>query len=110
MAGTAIAPKTKKTAHIPMIVGIGSSAGGLEAIRELVSNLPRDNGCAYVIVQHMSPQHKSLMKSLIASETTVDVLDLEDGMTPLGDKIYVTPPRKDVIVKNGKLCFAKRAE
>ncbi|WP_366941530.1 chemotaxis protein CheB [uncultured Litoreibacter sp.] len=47
-------PKAKKKAKPPLVVGIGSSAGGLEALRELATSLPTDNGCAYVIVQHMS--------------------------------------------------------
>lgn len=85
------------------IIGIGSSAGGLEAIRELATNLPTDNGCAYIIVQHMSPQHKSLMTNLIASETQLDVKDIADGMVPEPDVIYVTPPRADVIIKKGVL-------
>ncbi len=85
------------------IIGIGSSAGGLEAIRELATNLPTDIGCAYVIVQHMSPQHKSLMTNLIASETELDVIDIADGMLPEPNVIYVTPPRADVIIKKGKL-------
>ena len=86
-----------------VVVGIGSSAGGLEAIRELATSLPANNGCSYVIVQHMSPQHKSLMTSLIASETTLEVCDITDGMVPEPDVIYVTPPRADVVMKNGEL-------
>ncbi len=96
-------PKAKKKAKPPLVVGIGSSAGGLEALRELATSLPTDNGCAYVIVQHMSPQHKSLMTSLIASETDLLVVDIEDKMVPKPDVIYVTPPRADVVMEDGRL-------
>ncbi|MEM7472021.1 MAG: CheR family methyltransferase [Pseudomonadota bacterium] len=99
--------KKKKDApakvELPVIVGIGSSAGGLEAIRELAASLPLDNGCAYVIVQHMSPQHKSLLTSLIATETGLQVVDIVDDTVPEPDVIYVTPPRADVIMSEGKL-------
>ncbi|MEM9432466.1 MAG: chemotaxis protein CheB [Pseudomonadota bacterium] len=95
--------KDKKT----FMVGIGSSAGGLEAIRELVTNLPKDNDCVYVIVQHMSPQHKSLMATLIGNETELEVLDIQDGIVPEPNVIYVTPPRADVIFDQGKLCLVE---
>jgi len=88
---------------LPVIVGVGSSAGGLEAIRELATHLPLENGCAYVIVQHMSPQHKSMMTSLIASETDLEVVDITDKMLPEPNVIYVTPPRADVVLRDGLL-------
>lgn len=88
---------------LPVIVGVGSSAGGLEAIRELATHLPLDNGCAYVIVQHMSPQHKSMMAGLIASETDLAVVDITDKMVPEPNVIYVTPPKADVVIKDGML-------
>ncbi|MEM9583574.1 MAG: chemotaxis protein CheB [Pseudomonadota bacterium] len=103
-------PKDKGAAALPLVVGIGSSAGGLEAIRELASSLPMNNGCAYVIVQHMSPQHKSLMTSLIASETKLRVQDITDETVPERDVIYVTPPRADVIMENGKLRLVAPSE
>ncbi|NNK77451.1 MAG: PAS domain S-box protein, partial [Litoreibacter sp.] len=87
----------------PIIIGIGSSAGGLEALRALASRLPSNIGCAYVVVQHMSPQHKSLMTSLIDRETALSVVDVEDGVAPQPDTIYVTPPRHDVMFRAGRL-------
>ncbi|MGA9254530.1 MAG: chemotaxis protein CheB, partial [Roseobacter sp.] len=61
------------------IIGIGSSAGGLEAIRELVATLPTALNVAYVVVQHMSPHHKSLMTELVARQTSLKVEDVKDG-------------------------------
>lgn len=85
------------------IIGIGSSAGGLEAIRELVATLPTDLQVAYVVVQHMSPHHKSLMTELVARQTTLMVRDVIDGSVPESNIIYVTPPKTDVVYKDGKL-------
>ena len=85
------------------IVCIGASAGGLEAIRELVKNLPREISASYVVAQHMSPDHKSLMTTLIARETALKVVDVEDQTVPLPNIIYVTPPNNDVVIREGKL-------
>lgn len=87
------------------IIGIGSSAGGLEAIRELVATLPTDLNVAYVVVQHMSPHHKSLMTELVARQTALSVRDVTDGLAPEPNVIYVTPPKTDVLFEDGKLCL-----
>ncbi|MEO1600519.1 MAG: chemotaxis protein CheB [Pseudomonadota bacterium] len=85
------------------LVGIGASAGGLEAIRELVKNLPQDIAATYVVLQHMSPQHKSLLTTLIDRETFLPVEDVKDGIVPKPNAIYVTPPNNDVIYRDGAL-------
>ncbi|WP_300055384.1 chemotaxis protein CheB [uncultured Roseobacter sp.] len=85
------------------IIGIGSSAGGLEAIRELVATLPTDLQVAYVVVQHMSPHHKSLMTELVARQTSLVVRDVIHGSVPEPNVIYVTPPKTDVVYEDGKL-------
>lgn len=85
------------------IIGIGSSAGGLEAIRELVATLPVNLDVSYVVVQHMSPHHKSLMTELVARQTELLVQDVEDGTVPKPSVVYITPPKTDVIFKDGKL-------
>ncbi|MEM9576233.1 MAG: chemotaxis protein CheB [Pseudomonadota bacterium] len=93
---------TDKTKDIT-IIGIGSSAGGLEAIRELVATLPTAVEVAYVVVQHMSPHHKSLMTELVARQTSLKVRDVADGTEPEPNIIYVTPPNTDIIYDDGKL-------
>lgn len=85
------------------LIGIGSSAGGLEAIRQLVSALPNDLPVSYVVVQHMSPHHKSLMTSLVARETNLEVRDVTDDIIPEANVIYITPPNHDIILKEGAL-------
>ena len=85
------------------IIGIGSSAGGLEAIRQLVETLPTDLSVSYVVVQHMSPHHKSLMTALVARDTSLQVRDVENGIQPEANVIYITPPKTDVIFMDGRL-------
>ncbi len=85
------------------IIGIGSSAGGLEAISELVGSLPADMNATYVVVQHLSPHHKSLMTELVARQTTLEVENITDGLKPRPNVVYITPPKNDVVVQNGLL-------
>ena len=84
-------------------VGLGASAGGLEALRAVAKNLHPNLNAIYVIVQHMSPQHKSLLASLIARETDLDVVEITDNLKPVPNKIYVSPSNFDVVVKSGHL-------
>jgi two-component system CheB/CheR fusion protein len=85
------------------VVGVGASAGGLEALRELVKNLPRDIPVAYVVVQHMSPDHKSLLAMLIGQEAKLPVLEAVHDVKVESNTIYVTPPKSDVLLKDGRL-------
>lgn len=85
------------------IIGIGSSAGGLEAIRSLVAALPPDAPVSYVVVQHMSPHHDSLMTALVSRDTKLEVRDVRDGIKPERNVIYITPPKADVLYEKGRL-------
>ncbi len=103
------APKTKKTTAVVVplaeernfIVGIGASAGGLEALSNLIRMLPDDLGVPYIVVQHLSPTHRSMMVPLLARETSMMVKDAEDGEIPLANIIYVTPANWNIILKDG---------
>ena len=88
---------------LPVIVGIGSSAGGLGAIRNLVAGLPKYNGCAYVVVQHLSQGHNSNLTPSIASATSLKTVDIIDKTAPKANYIYVTPPGYDVVLEDGLL-------
>ena len=83
------------------IVGIGASAGGLEALSDLIGVLPDDLGVPYIVVQHLSPTHRSMMVPLLARETSMLVKDAEDGEIPLPNVIYVTPANWNIILKEG---------
>ncbi|OAN54138.1 hypothetical protein A6A04_12930 [Paramagnetospirillum marisnigri] len=93
--------KTARTRRSTLyVVGIGASAGGLEALRPFVANLPLDANMAYVIVQHLSPAYRSMMVQLLARETKLPVEEIKDGTVLAANTIYITPPNKDVRVKN----------
>lgn len=85
------------------IVGIGASAGGLEAINELFDNIPQGSGYSFVVVQHLSPNHKSLMDELLAKHTAITIEQAEDGMSVEPDRIYLIPNKKNMTIREGKL-------
>ncbi len=94
--------KQKETNDFP-IVGLGASAGGLEALEAFFSHMPFDSGMGFVIIQHLSPKHKSIMASLLAKDTKMKVLEIIDGMKVKPDHVYLNPPNKNVIIINGVL-------
>ncbi|MEM7684134.1 MAG: chemotaxis protein CheB [Pseudomonadota bacterium] len=85
------------------IVGVGASAGGLEAIRALLKSAPNDAPASYVIAQHMSPTQRSMLQPLIARETHLQVEEISDPVVPLKNTVYVAPPNADVIFDEGML-------
>ncbi|MEL7133320.1 MAG: chemotaxis protein CheB [Pseudomonadota bacterium] len=85
------------------VIGVAASAGGLEAVSLLAQNLPQDANAFYVIAQHMSPTHKSVLSTLISRETSLPVRELEPETHPERGYIYVTPPNTDVVLENGVL-------
>ena len=85
------------------IVAIGASAGGLEAINELFDNMPSSTGCSFIIIQHLSPDYRSLMGELLSKHTQMQVFEAEEGMVPRPNCIYLIPARKTITMKNGKL-------
>lgn len=90
-----------------IIVGIGASAGGLEALKELVAGLPLSDVLTYVIAQHLSPTHTSLLRELLRPETDLALRDLKDQTIPEPNSIYVTPPNQDVVYADGALRLVK---
>lgn len=93
--------KKEKTSRY--IVGIGASAGGLEAIHDLFDYMPQNTGFSFVVIQHLSPDYKSLMAELLTRHTEMRVQEAEDGMNVEADCIYVIPSKKLMTIKNGKL-------
>lgn len=90
------------------IVGIGASAGGLEALERFFDNVPATTGAAYVVVQHLSPDFKSLMDELLARHTKLPIKLVEDGMAVEPDTVYLIPPKKEMIVSGGRLLLSER--
>ncbi|WP_164682488.1 chemotaxis protein CheB [Cyclonatronum proteinivorum] len=81
-----------------VVVGIGASAGGLEALQEFFTNMPVDSGLAFVVVQHLSPDYKSLMDELLARHTRIPIHIAKDGMQVKPNNIYLIPPRKNISI------------
>ena len=82
------------------IVGIGASAGGLETLQLFFSRMPSDANIAFVIIQHLSPNFKSIMASLLAKHTRMTVREIEDGMTLAKNCVYLNPPNNNVAIFN----------
>jgi two-component system CheB/CheR fusion protein len=87
------------------IVGIGASAGGLEAISQLIGYLQPDTPCAYVVLQHLSPSYRSMMVEILARETTLKVKEAEQGDVPQSGMIYVVPSNYNALLKDGHIAL-----
>jgi two-component system CheB/CheR fusion protein len=87
------------------IVGIGASAGGLAAFEAFFSGMPADTdpGMAFVLVQHLAPDHKSILTDLVRRYTRMQVYEVEDGMTVQPNCTYIIPPNRDMAFLNGTL-------
>ncbi|MEE1114384.1 MAG: chemotaxis protein CheB [Eubacterium sp.] len=85
------------------VVGIGASAGGLEALQQLLTYLPSDTGMAFVIIQHLSPDHKSLLADILGKYTAMPVVEVDDGMPIEGDHIYMIPPKFNLEIEEDVL-------
>lgn len=101
------ADKTTSVRSFP-IVAIGASAGGLEAINQLLQHLPPDTGMAFIYVQHLSPNHESLLSSLLAKSTKMKVQEVKNGMPIAANNIYVMPPDKEMTVTDGHMRLSPR--
>ena len=97
-----VAPSVTHDPKFP-IVGIGCSAGGLEALEKFLTHVPAGSGIAIVIVQHLDPNHVSALPELLQRLTRMKVVEAGDGMTVLPDGVYIIPPNKDMSLLHGKL-------
>ena len=90
------------------IVSIGASAGGLEACTQFLERLPVDTGMAFVLVQHLAPQHESLLTELLARSTKMPVRQVKDGMAVEANHLYVIPPNTNMVIHRGILGLLPR--
>jgi two-component system CheB/CheR fusion protein len=86
-----------------VIVGIGASAGGLEALELFFSTIPEDSGIAFVVVQHLDPKRKGMLTELLQRITQLKVAEVEEGVEVKANCIYVIPPNKGLSLSNGRL-------
>ncbi|MEG4326678.1 chemotaxis protein CheB [Microcoleus sp. herbarium5] len=90
------------------IVGIAASAGGLAAFMALLSHLPSDTGMAFVLIQHLDPNHKSLLSEILARRTQMPVNEVEDGVAVEPNQVYVIPPNTKMVLCKGALQLSPR--
>ena len=95
-----VSQKKKSEKNDLVIVGIGASAGGLETLEAFFHQMPPDSGIAFVIIQHLSPRHKSIMASLLAKHTRMAVREIEDATALEPNCVYLNPPDKNVAIFN----------
>ena len=85
------------------IVGIGASAGGLEALEQFLGNVPENSGMAYVVIQHLDPTQKGMLPELLQRITRMKVFQVKDRMAVKPDCVYVIPPNKSMSILKGVL-------
>ena len=93
----------QQTLQTPPIVGVGASAGGLEAIEAFFSDLPEKSGFAFVVIQHLSPDFKSYMTEILSRKTRFKVVPAEDQVIVEPDTVYMLQPNNNLVVSNGRL-------
>ncbi len=91
------------------IVGIGASAGGLEAFTQLLKALPADTGMAFVLVQHLAPSHISALAEILSRATRMPVMEVQDEAEVEPNHVYVIPPDRSMIVVRGVFQLQPRA-
>ena len=94
---------------MPLIVGMGASAGGLEAYKQFFDNMPADSEIAFVLVQHLSPDHVSMMADLLARHTQMPVSEATDGTPVEARHVYIIPPDATLTIADGVLQLSKPA-
>jgi len=111
-SGTVARTDVPATSRAPTfaIVGLGCSAGGLEATERFLAHVPVPCGMAFVVIQHLDPDHSSSLAELLQRVTPMPVVEATDGLTVSPDCVYVIPPNKELSLLNGKLQLAEPSE
>jgi two-component system CheB/CheR fusion protein len=102
------ATESARPARPAFVVGIGASAGGLEALEAFFEQVPLDSGMAFVVVQHLSPDFRSLMDEILSRRTQLPVHLVEDGVLVEANRIYLIPAKKEMIISQGRLLLSDR--
>jgi len=92
------------------VVGIGASAGGLEAFSQLLMHIPSDTGMAFVLIQHLDPIHKSVLPEILSRVTSMSVIEASDGRAVEANHVYVIPPNTNMAISHGILHLLPRIE
>ncbi len=100
---SSIATKTSHRDNFFPIVAIGASAGGLEAFEQFFKNMPEDSNMAFVLIPHLSPEHKSIMPEILGRYTKMSIAQAENGVKVKPNCVYIIPPDKDISILRGTL-------
>ena len=105
------AQNSKKVSNksLRFVVGLGASAGGLDSLEKFFKKMPPDNGLAFVVVQHLSPDYKSMMVELLSKHTRMKVQHAVDGSLINPDTVYLIPPKRQLTIDEGKLYLVEQA-
>jgi two-component system, chemotaxis family, CheB/CheR fusion protein len=101
--GPKASPPENRVTKPVSVVGVGASAGGLEAFQQLLAALPDDSGMAFALVQHLAPKHESILSELLARNTKMPVTEVTEGTTVEPNHVYVIPPNADMAINHGVL-------
>lgn len=91
------------SANLFPVVGVGASAGGLDAFREMIRNIPDKSGMAYIFVQHLSPKFESILTHILQNVAKIPVVEIIDDILVMPDHIYIIPSNKLLVANDGKL-------
>jgi two-component system CheB/CheR fusion protein len=102
---------SRRAPHEPLhlIIGIGASAGGLAAFKTFLTHMPADTGMAFVLVQHLSPEHKSMLVELLQPQTSMPIQEAKDRTAVSQNSVYIIPPNATLTIKAGVLRVEKPA-
>src|ERR1700730_3478204 len=92
------------------VVAIGASAGGIEAVTDLVEHLPANTGMAFVLIQHLDPKHHSILTELLSKHTEMRVVEVKNGMKVEPDRMFVIPPNTSMVITDQSLQLRPREE
>ena len=97
-----------RSTNLFWVVGIGASAGGLDAFKQLIKAIPIDSGMAYILVQHLDPNHESILSELLQKITLIPIQEVTDNVHVEPDHIYVIPSNKLLTASDGVLKLSPR--
>src|SRR5256885_2644863 len=92
------------------VVGVGASAGGLDAFSKLLHGLPPDIGMAFVLIQHLDPTHASMLTDILQRSSKLTVQEAANDMAVEPNRVYVIPPASDMIIQRGELKLSPRKD
>ena len=107
---TPIPPQPTAADLPPLIVGLGASAGGLEAFEQFFRTMTPDSGMGFVLVQHLDPSHASMLTEILQRITVIPVVEAQDGMAVEANRVHVIPPNRDMVIAQGRLLLNVPAE